>query len=165
MSFPAPGSVPPVTFYTLTGLTDWLNRNPSYKQYFVDYPREFPYLYPPSTVQEWSSMASGPFSSMYGMYAGYDIERVPLGPLVTTLSQQQRMQNRDQLVLFQQVYGFNSNAWETGSRVWYRFSSSRELMEYRSAVSFVNKMYPFQAMANGRNGAGSTLGWVVPFPL
>jgi hypothetical protein len=29
----------------------------------------------------------------------------------------------------------------------------------------VNKLYPFEAMANGKNEHGSTLGWIIPFPL
>jgi len=163
--FPEQGSIPPVTFYTMTGLTDWLNRNPSYKQYFINYPREFPYLYSMSTIQEWSSMRNSALSSIYDMYAGYDIEKVPLSPLVTTLSQQQAMRYRDQLALFQQVYSYNSNAYVQQRPIYYRFSSSRELLEYRSAVSFVNKLYPFHAMAYGTNENGSTLGWIVPFPL
>ena len=29
-SFPAPGSIPPVTFYNMLGLANWLNLNPIY---------------------------------------------------------------------------------------------------------------------------------------
>ena len=164
-AFPSTGSIPPPTFYTMNGLTDWLNRNPTYKQYFINYPKYFPYLYSASTIAEWSSMASGPFSSMYGMYDEYNIERVPLSPLVTTLSQNQAKKYRDQLELFQRVYSYNSNAYVTGERRYYRFSSSQELLQFRSAVSFVGKLYPFDAMAQGRNDHGSTLGWIVPFPM
>ena len=164
-AFPSTGSIPPPTFYTMNGVTDWLNRNPTYKQYFINYPRYFPYLYSESTIKEWSSMASGSSSSMYSIYNNYNIERVPLSPLVTTLSQYQAIRYREQLALFQRVYAYNSNAYVSGQRVYYRFSSSQELLEFRSAVSFVGKLYPFEAMANGTNGQGSTLGWVVPFPL
>jgi len=163
--FPSTGSIPPPTFYTMNGLTDWLNRNPTYKQYFINYPRYFPYLYSASTIAEWSSMGTGPFSSMYGIYDGYDIERVPLSPLVTTLSYQQSVKYREQLALFQRVYAYNSNAYVTGQRVYYRFSSCQEQMEFRSALSFVGKLYPFEAMVGGTNDQGQRLGWVVPFPL
>jgi hypothetical protein len=167
--FPSTGSIPPPTFYTMNGLSTWLNQNPSYKQYFINYPKYFPYLYSQSTISEWSSMASGPFSSMYLVYANYNIENVPLSPLVTTLSQHQAIKYREQLALFQQVYSYNSNAYvrsrDGSNPIYYRFSTSRELMEFRTSVSFVNKMYPFEAMANGTNGDGAMLGWIVPFPL
>jgi hypothetical protein len=29
----------------------------------------------------------------------------------------------------------------------------------------INKMYPFDAMLNGTDENGETLGWIVPFPL
>jgi hypothetical protein len=170
-SFPEPGSIPPPTFYTMNGLTTWLNQNPSYKQYFINYPRYFPYLYSQSTLSEWSSMATGPFSSMFMLYTDYNIEKVPLSPLITTLSQHQAMKYREQLALFQRVYSYNSNAYVRAREgaipapIYYRFSSSQECMEFRTAVSFVNKLYPFDAMANGTNEYGSTLGWIVPFPM
>lgn len=163
--FPDHGSIPPVTFYNMSGLSDWLNRNPSYKQYFTKYPNYYPYLYSQSTINEWSSMATGSMSSVYGIYAGYNIENVPLSPLVTTLSQQQAIRYRDQLGLFQRVYSYNSNAYVQGQPIYYRFSSSRELMEFRASVSFVNKLYPFEAMARGTNGDGVALEWIIPFPL
>jgi hypothetical protein len=99
------------------------------------------------------------------MYANYNIERVPLSPLVTTLSQYQANKYREQLALFQRVYSYNSNAYVQGRTIYYRFSSTQELIEFRTSVSFVNKMYPFEAMANGTNENGDTLGWIVPFPL
>lgn len=102
---------------------------------------------------------------MYSLYADYNIQNVPLSPLVTTLSQQQSRIYRQQLALFQQVYSYNSNAYVQGSPIYYRFSSTQELIQFRSAVSFVNKLYPFDAMANGTNEHGQTLGWIVPFPL
>jgi hypothetical protein len=164
-TFPSTGSIPPPTFYTMSGLSAWLNQNPSYKSYFINYPNYFPYLYSQSTISEWSSLANGPFSSMYSAYANYDIQKVPLSPMVTTLSQYQAMKYREQLALFQRVYSYNSNAYVQGSTRYYRFSTTQELMEFRASVSFVNKMYPFEAMANGKNDNGSTLGWIVPFPL
>jgi hypothetical protein len=168
--FPNSGSIPPVCFYDRRGLSDWLNRNPSYKQYFINYPNYFPYLYSQSTISEWSSMATGPFSSMFMLYKNYDIQKVPLSPLVTTLSEYQSRKYNEQLQLFRQVYSYNSNAYVQSRNssvppVYYRFSSSRELLEFRGAVSQVNKMYPFDAMANGTNEHGQVLGWIVPFPL
>jgi hypothetical protein len=168
--FPLPGSIPPVWFYDRRGLSDWLNRNPSYKQYFINYPNYFPYLYSASTISEWSSMATGPFSSMFMLYKDYDIQKVPLSPLVTTLSEYQSIKYREQLHLFHQVYSYNSNAYVQSRTsgvppVYYRFSSSRELLEFRGAVSQVNRLYPFDAMANGTNENGVSLGWIIPFPL
>ena len=164
-AFPSTGSIPPPHFYNMSGLSTWLNQNPSYKMYFINYPNYFPYLYSQSTINEWSSMANGPFSSLYSMYANYDIERVPLSPLVTTLSQHQAIKYREQLDLFRRVYSYNSNAYVQGIPIYYRFSTTQELMEFRTSVSFINKLYPFEAMANGKNDNGSTLGWIVPFPL
>jgi hypothetical protein len=163
--FPSTGSIPPPTFYTMTGLASWLNQNPTYKQYFINYPNYFPYLYSQSTISEWSTIAGGSASSMYSIYANYNIQNVPLSPLVTTLSQEQSRIYRQQLALFQQVYSYNSNAYVQGSPIYYRFSSTQELIQFRSAVSLVNKLYPFEAMANGKNEHGSTLGWIIPFPL
>ena len=48
---------------------------------------------------------------------------------------------------------------------YFRFQSYKEYMDYKSSVAMVNKMYPFDAMAMGKNENGSTLGWVIPFPL
>lgn len=166
-SFPNQGSIPPPTFYTMNGLATWLNQNPTYKQYFINYPNYFPYLYSNSTISEWSTFGSGtgPFSSMFVAYENYNILNVPLSPLITTLSQQQSIMYREQLALFQRVYSYNSNAYVQNKPIYYRFSTTQELLQFRSAVSFVNKLYPFEAMANGTNEHGDTLGWIVPFPL
>ena len=71
--FPNRNSIPPATFYNMSGLATWLNNNPTYKRYFINYPNVFPGLYPttylPSTM----------LSTM-----NYDIKNVPLTPLVTT---------------------------------------------------------------------------------
>lgn len=168
--FPSSGCIPPPCFYDRQGLAAWLNRNPSYKQYFVNYPNYFPYLYSQSTINEWSSMATGPFSTMFMLYQNYDIKKVPLSPLVTTLSEYQSRKYQEQLNLFRQVYSYNSNAYVQSRDinvppVYYRFSSSRELMEFRGSVSAVNKLYPFDAMLKGKNENGEALGWMVPFPL
>jgi hypothetical protein len=49
--------------------------------------------------------------------------------------------------------------------IYFRFQTYKEYTEYKSSVAMVNKMYPFDAMALGTNENGSTLGWVIPFPL
>jgi len=49
--------------------------------------------------------------------------------------------------------------------IYFRFQTYKEYTEYKSSVAMVNKMYPFDAMAMGTNENGSTLGWVIPFPL
>ena len=101
---------------------------------------------------------------------GYNIEKVPLSPFVTTMSQSQSQIYRKQLALFHTVYEFNSNAYVSSLQTnttpqYYYFSTYHDRMEFRSAVSLVDKLYMFRAMADGKNEHGSTLGWVVPFPL
>lgn len=169
-TFPNSGSIPPANFYQMSGLSEWLNRNPTYKQYFINYPRYFPYLYTNAAISELVSSADGAFSSMYSGYVGYNIENVKLSPLVTTLSQHQSIQYREQLDLFRRVYTFNSNAYlesieSNRPPTYFRFQSAKELMEYRGSVALVSKLYPFDAMANGTNEYGSKLGWIVPFPI
>jgi hypothetical protein len=154
-TFPSTNSIPPASFYNIRGLPDWLNRNPSYKQYFINYPKQFPYLYPMTST----------LSSI-----GYNIERVPLNPFVTTMSQSQSLMYQKQLMIFNTVYEFNSNAYVNSLQTnttpqYYYFSTYQDRMEYRSAVSLVDKLYMFRAMADGQNENRSTLGWVVPFPL
>jgi len=139
----------------MQGLSNWLNNHPSYKQYYINNPTHFPYLY-----QMNSTLSS----------LNYVVDNVPLGPLVTTLSQHQCMQYTQQLQLFQKVYAFNSNAYVnysmTGvSPIYYSYKSYQEMMQYKSAVGLVNKLYPFDIMANAANGDGVTMAWVVPFPL
>jgi len=170
--FPNPGSIPPVTFYNMGGLTQWLNNNVDYKQYFVNYPKYYPYLYTQSTISELIAVAGtdNNFSSIYKIYENYDIRKVKLSPLVTTLNEYQSRKYREQLDLFTRVYSFNSNAYITSLQtgrtpIYYRFKTSGELMEYRSGFALVSKLYPFDAMAYGTSEYGSTLGWIVPFPL
>lgn len=164
--FPSSGSIPPVTFYNRFGLSNWLNQNPDYKQYFVQYPTYFPNLYTKAFLDELISSSQIPASSIY---ANYDLRKVPLAPIVTTLSQQQAIEYNKQLELFQKVYQYNSNAYVTSlstgqSPIYYRFLSSGEHTQYRSAVKLVTKLYPFDAMLKGTAESGSTLGWRVPFP-
>lgn len=48
---------------------------------------------------------------------------------------------------------------------YFRFQSYKEYNDYKSSVAMVNKMYPFDAMAMGKNENGEQLGWIIPFPL
>ncbi len=152
--FPSTNSIPPATFYNIQGLSMWLNQNPTYKNYFVNYPNLFPGL---------CTMTSS-LSSLK-----YNPQNVPLSPSVRTLSYNQYQQYTEQLQVFTRVYAFNSNAYVNslplGSPIYYSFSSYQELMTYKSSVAFVNKLYPFRAMARGTTENGQTLGWVIPFPL
>jgi len=153
--FPNKGSIPPASFYNLQGLSNWLNNNPSYKQYYINYPSQFPNLYPMNST----------LSSLQ-----YDITAVPLGPLVQTLDYSQMFKYQRQMEQFQRVYTFNSNAYVQSKvndtpPLFYSYSSYKELMEQKMAVSLVSKMYPFDAMAYGQNEDGASMNWVVPFPL
>ncbi len=153
--FPSTHSIPPVTFYNMMGLASWLNKNPSYKQYYVNYPVQFPYLYKMNST----------LSSL-----NYVIENVPLACSVTTLSQSEAMKYTKQLQLFQNVYQFNSNAYVNSiangmNPIYYSFKSYKDMMEYKSSVALVNKLYPFNAMANATNQDGTTISWIIPFPL
>ena len=145
--FPAQYSIPPASFYNIQGLTNWLNHNKTYKQYFIG---KYPYLNPMTST----------LSSIK-----YNVEDVPIAPTVATLSQGQSLMYNQQLALFQKIYTHNSNAYVnykcTGkSPIYYTYHSYQEKTEYMSAVSLVNKLYPFQYMAEA-----STLNWQIPFPI
>ena len=157
-TFPSTNSIPPPSFYDIRGLANWLNNNPTYKQYFIRYPDVFPVLYSNKDLLE------------YIGYNNFNIENVPLASNITTLSQYQLMKYTEQLNLFRQVYAYNSNAYVNyvtngATPVYYRFQTYKEQNDFKSSVALVNKLYPFQAMANGANVNGSTLGWIIPFPL
>ena len=154
-TFPSTNSIPPVCFYNTQGLAGWLNNNPSFKNYFVDYSNLFPTLFRMNSTLSTK---------------GYNTEKVPLAPIVTNLSQHQARIYEDQMTLFRTVYAFNSNAYlnyvNNGTTpVYYRFQTYKEMNNFKSSIPLINKMYPFDAMAYGKNEAGSTLGWIVPFPL
>jgi len=191
-TFPSTNSIPPPCFYNMQGLSNWLNNNPTYKHYFINYPGHFPKLYATTSTLSTS---------------GYNLEKVPLSPLITNLSQFQAQQYTQQLNLFRKVYSYNSNAYMDyanntstiyGSTVlastisgttqpstlstlrgqqsqiprlsvvnptYFRFQTYKEYNDYKSSVALVNKMYPFDAMARATNQNGATLGWVIPFPL
>jgi hypothetical protein len=156
-TFPSSHSIPPPCFYNMGGLATVLNQNPTYKEYFLgDTEISNDLLVPTSTL-----------STM-----GYNPEKVPLPLVVTNLSQSQSLMYQRQLDLFRKVYAYNSNAYvnyisipnNKQGPIYFRFQTYKDYMNYRSAVLLVNKLYPFQKMAYAQNPAGSTLGWIVPFP-
>jgi hypothetical protein len=162
-TFPSTYSIPPASFYNMQGLIGWLNQNPTYKQYFINYPTITPGLSPIKSTLNNSTMISS--SSMMQ----YNVQNAPLQPLVITMSYNQMQQYNEQLQLFRRVYEFNSNAYirslPVGGPIYYSFSSYQELMSYKASVGIVNKLYPFKPMAYGKNEQGQALNWIVPFPL
>ena len=157
-TFPSTNSIPPPCFYDIRGLANWLNNNPTYKQYFINYPNVF------------TTLLSNTGVINYNGLSGYDIEKVPLASNVTNMSQFQLMRYTDQLKLFRQVYAYNSNAYVNyvtngTTPAYYRFQTYKEQNEFKSSVALVNKLYPFNAMTSGTTITGSTLGWVIPFLL
>lgn len=167
-TFPSTNSIPPSSFFDREGLTGWLNTNPSYKQYFVNFPKYFPTLLTTSTVSEYVSTAQSDGSFL--IYQTYKIENVPVSPFVTMMSSAQSQTYQDHLRLFRQVYGHNSNAYvqylDTGiPPVYYRFPTSNELTKYKMASGEVGKLYPFDVMTSAKNEAGQSLGWIFPFPI
>jgi len=139
------------------GLATFLNQNPKYKEYFLG-------------DTEISNDLLVPTSSL--IKQGYNVEKVPLPLVVTNLSQSQSLLYQRQLDLFRKVYAYNSNAYvnfisipnNKQGPIYFRFQTYHDYNNYRSAVLLVNKLYPFQKMAYAKNPAGSTLGWIVPFP-
>jgi hypothetical protein len=157
-TFPSTNSIPPPCFYDIRGLANWLNNNPTYKQYFINYPDVF------------TTLLSNTNTISYNGFSDYDVQKVPLASNVTNMSQVQLMRYTEQLKLFRQVYAYNSNAYVNyvtngATPAYYRFQTYKERDEFKSSVSLVNKLYPFQAMMNGTNTNGVSLGWIVPFPL
>lgn len=168
-TFPISPSIPPTNFFNINqGLATWLNQNPTYKQYFVGYDNYFPNLFKSNYIQDLVCTSQLPPDSIY---LNYNIENVPLQPYVINLSQYQSQKYREQFDIFLRVYAYNSNAYVnyrnniTTNPLYYRFIDYNEYNNYKAGVSLVNKMYPFQMMANGVNEVGSTLNWVIPFPL
>jgi hypothetical protein len=160
--FPRDTSIPPACFYNMQGLSMYLNQNALYKNYYED-TGIFPYL----TV----------FADNIYPEAGsrYTIQNVPLPPLLSNLSQGQNRQYEAQLTLFKKVYEFNYNAYMTyitqppgstdGPR-YYTFANYKELNNYKAGLELVNRLYPFNAMANAIDYlSGVPLRWIVPFPM
>ena len=147
--FPSTNSIPPACFYNLQGLAGWLNQHPSYKQFFIGL----------------GGFGIVPMTSTLSSF-GYTYANVPLCTNVQQLSQHQAFQYNQQLQIFYKVYTHNSNAYvnyienNTPGPVYYTFFDNAERQQYTSAVSLINKLYPFDAMA-----AAPTLNWQVPFPI
>jgi len=153
--FPSTNSIPPAEFYDIYGLSKFLNMNPEFKYYFINYPEVSPYLF--ENIESLSSI-------------GYDPINVPIGPALSNMFSSQLLRYNEQLALFRKVYAFNSNAYveslDTGvPPIYFRFVTYKDYTNFKAAVQLVNKLYPFNAMAYGTTEGGDTLGWVVPFPL
>lgn len=175
-TFPDSPSIPPLQFYTMGGLATYLNQNPGYKKFFVNYRHYFPYLFTYDYVEELIAISQIPSDSIY---ANYSTQNVPLQPYVITLSDQQSKMYNQQFELFRRVYAFNSNAYSNYrtvlsstsgqsniNPVYYRFQNYNEYNNYKAGLQLANKLYPFNIMANGSTMIdGSTLNWIVPFPL
>jgi hypothetical protein len=146
----------------MQGLTMYLNQNILFKKYYTEWP-QFPYL---------TFFADALYPDVADTY---DVENVPLPPLLSNLSQGQARQYEAQLALFRKVYDYNYNAYITyisqpaGSSAgprYYSFVDYKELNNYKAGLELVNRIYPFDLMANGYNVlTGVRLRWIVPFPL
>ena len=178
--FPYDCSIPPPSFYTLSGLSGYLDKNPSLKIYYADW-GDTNILYPYLTVN---------IDVIYGIsFDVYTESNVPLGPFVTTLNQSQLRTYQSQLDIFQRVYAHNLNAYLTyidnpgtaRGPIYYTFSNYDELNNYKAGVALVNRLYRFDIMAIAYNqtfeidtsvvpyvtivGPVCPLRWIVPFPL
>lgn len=159
--FPLDGSIPPVCFYTIQGLPMYLNQNIQYKIYYTDNP-QFPYL----TVN-----ADKIFPEALDTY---NVEAVPLGPLLSNMNPSQLLTYQQQLQLFRKVYEYNSNAYITyvsnpgtaDGPIYYTFQNYKEMTNYKAGLELVNRIYPFDIMANAHDKiTGVPLRWIVPFPM
>jgi|UniRef100_A0A6C0BH08 hypothetical protein len=159
--FPLDGSIPPVCFYTIQGLPMYLNQNVQYKIYYTDYP-QFPYL---------SVNADIIYPQTFGIY---NVESIPLGPLLSNMNQSQMLTYQQQIQLFKKVYEYNSNAYITyvsnpgtaNGPIYYTFQNYKEMTNYKAGLELINRLYPFNIMANAYNVlTGVPLNWIVPFPM
>jgi hypothetical protein len=149
--FPAQNSIPPPSFYSLQGLSGWLENNPSYKQYFAGL---IPGLLAPELIT--STLSS----------LNYTYQHVPLCGCVITLNSSQLREYNQQIQIFRKIYGYNSNAYVnyvcgvTSAPIYYTYKDQQERTQMRSAQALINKLYDFNAMSEA-----STLNWQVPFPI
>jgi hypothetical protein len=159
--FPLDESIPPVSFYTIHGLPMYLNQNVQYKIYYTDSP-QFPYL---------TLNADNLFPETFG---SYNVENVPLGPFLSNMNQSQLLTYQQQIQLFKKVYEYNSNAYITyvsnpgtaNGPIYYTFQNYKEMTNYKASLQLVNRLYPFDIMANAYNVlTGVPLNWIVPFPM
>jgi hypothetical protein len=160
--FPRDSSIPPPCFYNMQGLSMYLNQNREYKIYYAD-SGLYHYL---------SVFADNTYPQATGVY---NLENVPLPPLLTNLSQGQAREYEAQLTLFRKVYEYNYNAYLTynsqpaGSTAgprYYSFANYQELNNYKAGLQLVNRIYPFTIMGNAQDFlTGVPLRWIVPFPM
>ena len=138
--FPRDTSIPPACFYNMQGLSMYLNQNILFKTYYAD-TNLFPYLtfYADNIYPEAGTT--------------YDVQNVPLPPLLSNLSQLQAQQYNAQLELFRKVYDYNYAAYynmayrnPNGNPIYYRFATASELSEFREAAALVNKLYNVNAV-------------------
>ena len=160
--FPRDTSIPPACFYNMQGLSMYLNQNILFKTYYAD-TNLFPYLtfYADNIYPEAGTT--------------YDVQNVPLPPLLSNLSQLQAQQYNAQLELFRKVYDYNYNAYlsyiaqpagSTSGPHYYTFANYKELNNYKAGLQLANRLYPFTIMAQAHNAlSGTPLRWIVPFPL
>jgi hypothetical protein len=160
--FPRDTSIPPPCFYNMQGLSMYLNQNALFKNYYAD-TKLYPYL----TF----------FADNLYPEAGttYDVEAVPLPPLLSNLSQMQAQQYDAQLALFRKVYDYNYNAYvayisqppgSSGGPRYYTFANYKELNNYKAGLQLANRLYPFNTMAQAHNTlTGVPLRWIVPFQM
>jgi hypothetical protein len=159
--FPLDGSIPPASFYTIQGLPMYLNQNVQYKVYYSDIP-QFPYL---------SVYADELFPEAT---TTYQLQNIPLPPFLSNMNQSQLLTYQQQLQLFRKVYEYNSNAYITylsnpgtaRGPIYYTFNTYKELNNYKAALKLVNRLYPFDQMADAYDILnGVPLNWIVPFPM
>jgi hypothetical protein len=161
--FPLDGSIPPVSFYTIQGLPTYLNQNVLYKIYYTDV-SQFPYL---------TQNAESIYPQTFGIY---NTEKVPIGPVLSNMNQSQLLTYQQQLQIFRKVYEYNSNAYITyvsnpnpdtaQGPIYYTFQNYKEMTNYKAGLQLVNRLYPFDLMANAYDyGTGVPLRWIVPFPM
>lgn len=140
--WPEMGSNPPASFFNIGGFATYLNQNPTLKSEIIDY-------FIPITVT--STLSS----------LGFDAAKVPLSSDVTTLSSDQALKYNQQIMLFDKVYTYNSNAYFTSiinntTPIYYNFKTYQELTQYKSATALINKLYPFNIL---------TQLYTFPFPI
>ena len=142
-TFPGQNSIPPAQFYNIEGLAGYLNNNPSVKSSI------FSVLYPNIVITSTMSLF------------GFTPARFNICSPVTTLQNSQVSLYKNEIEIYQRVYGYNSNAYVTSlatnkAPIYYTFKDMNELTQYKSAVGLINKLYDFQAMLKY---------WVIPFPI
>jgi hypothetical protein len=156
--FPEIGSIPPVCFYNFGGLATYLNHNPELKN--IEPFRTY--------VLRQAFGVNLPFLEMNLISTfGVSGENIPICPAVATLSYNQSLKYNNQMMLFQKVYAYNSNAYVNASTMgwpnvqnvaptYYKFLTYNEYNEYKASVGLINKLYPLNLITDY---------WSIPFPV